>query len=375
MPDRTHVTAYPRASYLAHQRDIDAAIARVLARGSFILGDEVAMFESEFAEFVGVASCAGVASGTDAIELALRACGVGDGGVVIAPSFTAVASVAAIERAGARAVLVDVERATLTIDVHRAEAALAAVRQREPNVPLALLAVHLYGCPADVVRLRELATAHDARLVEDCAQAHGARVADRRVGTWGDAAAFSFYPTKNLAALGDGGAVVAPHAGVVDRVRLLRQYGWVERAISETTGMNSRLDEMQAAVLRVKLRALDDENAVRRQHASVYSRELADCGLVLPTIPAGREHVFHQYVVRTDRRGALRAALDGRGIATGIHYPAAVHSQPAYRDRVECVGSLDESGRAARTVLSLPMNPHMSEAELVEICGHIRDLS
>ena len=263
MRERFHVTAYPRASYLAHREEIDAAIARVLARGSFILGDEVALFESEFAAFIGADSCAAVASGTDAVELALRACGIAEGGVVVAPSFTAVASVAAIERAGARAVLVDVEPATLTIDVAQADAALVAIRARETSAPLALLAVHLYGCPADLPRLREVATRHDARLIEDCAQAHGARVGGRMVGTWGDAAAFSFYPTKNLAALGDGGAVVASHPGVVDRVRLLRQYGWVSRAISETRGINSRLDEIQAAVLRVKLRALDAENATR----------------------------------------------------------------------------------------------------------------
>ena len=360
------IVGYPKASYLAHRAEIDAAIARVLERGTYILGDEVAAFESEFAAYLGATACASVANGTDAVELALRACGLGDGAVVIAPSFTAVAAVAAIEAAGARPLLVDVDPITMTIDVAQTELALERC-QREGESRVGVLAVHLFGCPADLTSLLPLITRFGAILVEDCAQAHGASVDGRKVGTWGSAAAFSFYPTKNLAALGDGGAVVSMDAQVIERVKRLRQYGWVTRNVSETVGFNSRLDELQAAVLRVKLLALDAENERRRAIALRYSAALRLGRIICPSVPEGRSHVFHQYVVRTAQRDDLRAFLQGHGIPAVVHYPVAAHDQPAYRDRLSVTGTLAESSRSADTVLSLPMSPHMTDADVDEI--------
>jgi dTDP-4-amino-4,6-dideoxygalactose transaminase len=359
---------YPKASYLAHRAEIDAAIARVLASGWYILGDEVAQFEAEFATYVGVAGCATVASGTDAIELALRACGVGEGAVVVLPSLTAAGSVVAVERAGARPVFVDVDSATLTMSVDGVALALAGA----PENVRAVLAVHLHGRPADVGALRELTTRHGALLIEDCAQAHGARVGDRITGSIGDAAAFSFYPTKNVAALGDGGAVVSTNTAVVERAKLLRQYGWRSRHVSDVPGFNSRLDEVQAAVLRIKLRALDAENAARGANARVYDGVLADSGLVLPAPAAGHTHVYHQYVVRSSRRDELQMALAQNGVTTGIHYAVPLHEQPAYRGRIATIGPLDETSRAAATMLSLPMSPHATANEIEAIAAIVR---
>ena len=362
--------SYPRASYLAHRQAIDAAIARVLERGTYILGDEVARFESEFAAWLGATACAGVASGTDAVELALRGCGIGAGATVIAPSFTSVAAIAAIVRAGATPYLVDIENATMTIDVEQTRAALEAGTKGGRT---AVLAVHLFGCPADVVALRALTTTHGAVLIEDCAQAHGAEVDGRRVGTWGDAAAFSFYPTKNLGALGDGGAVVSMDQAVVDRVRLLRQYGWVRRNVSEVPGMNSRLDELQAAVLRVKLPFVDGENVRRRELAAAYEAALSGLPLRLPVGPPDSTHVFHQYVVRTPQRDGLRKALAANDITTVVHYPVPAHEQPAYRGRIPGASSFAQSAAAATQVVSLPMNPHMTVEHVQRIGALVRE--
>ncbi len=354
--------------YAILKEEIDAAIGRVLARGRFILGEEVAAFKQEFAAACGVAHAVGVASGTDALHLALRACGIGPGDEVITVSHTAVATVAAIELAGARPVLVDVDPRYYTMDP-------AQVEERITPRTRAILPVHLYGCPADLAPLLDIARRHRLLLIEDCAQAHGARYRDRPVGSWGDIAAFSFYPTKNLGAFGDGGAVVTDDPALAERVRLLREYGWARRYISHIRGTNSRLDELQAAILRVKLRHLEAWNERRRQIAALYNAYLADgaarWGLVLPGEPEDSRHVYHLYVVRHPRRDSLQAFLRERGISTLIHYPMPVHLQPAYADLGYREGFFPITEALAREVLSLPVYPELTDEEVRVVAEEI----
>jgi len=359
-----------KASYLAHQREIDEAIRQTLDSGWYILGKQVAAFEREFADYLGAAHCIGVANGTDALTLALRACGVGAGDAVITVSHTAVATVAAIELAGALPLLVDIDPVTFTISPQAIE---NAVNSHLGKAKLkAIVAVHLYGHPAEMAVITELARRFDLRVIEDCAQAHGAKIGDQRVGTFGQIAAFSFYPTKNLGALGDGGAVVTSDAALAERVRLLREYGWRERYVSEIAGMNSRLDELQAAILRVKLKRLDEENERRRQLARVYDEKLAAAPLQLPALQNNVSHVYHQYVLRAADRDQLKERLKEQGIGTLIHYPMAVHQQPAYRNRVLVGGGgLPETERAARSVLSLPMYPQLTGEQAEYVCQAI----
>ncbi len=357
----------PKAGYLAHQREIDEAVKQTLDSGWYILGKQVAAFEQEFAAFVGVGHCVGVANGTDALVLAMRACGIGAGDAVITVSHTAVATVAAIELVGAEPLLVDIDPVTFTICPQAVEVAIKSYRGKAKLK--AIIAVHLYGHPAEMAAIQELARRFDLRVIEDCAQAHGAKLAERRVGSIGDIAAFSFYPTKNLGALGDGGAVVTNDDGLAERLRLLREYGWRERYVSEIAGMNSRLDELQAALLRVKLQYLDEENARRRQIAAIYDENLQKSGLTLPKCVGEVSHVYHQYVVRSRERDVLKARLREQGIGTLIHYPVPVHLQPAYR---HCAHSaLPETERAAREVLSLPMFPQLSDEQVLQVCDAI----
>jgi dTDP-4-amino-4,6-dideoxygalactose transaminase len=350
---------------VAHRAEIDAAILSVLDKGRYIRGDEVAAFEREFAAYHGGAHAIGVASGTDALRVALAACGVGAGDEVITVSHTAVATVAAIELAGATPVLVDVEPDFHALAPSALEAAIGP-RTR------AVVPVHLYGQPADMAPILRIARARGLRVIEDCAQAHGASYGGRRVGTWGDAACFSFYPTKNLGALGDGGLVMTSDAALADRARLLSEYGWTERYVSEVPGWNSRLDEVQAAVLRVKLRHLDADNAARRHIASLYDAGLPADRLTLPKRRENATPVHHLYVVRAPARDDLQAFLKTRGVGTLVHYPVPVHLQPAYRDRLRGADRLPESERAAREVLSLPMYPELTRVEVDAVVAAVR---
>lgn len=349
----------PKANYLAHKSEIDAAFARVLDSGRYILGRDAEAFENEFAAYLGVKHAVGAANGTDSIVLGLRACGVGPSDGVLTVSHTAVATVAAVELAGASPILVDIDPATYTLDPNR----LADAVRRDWGVPLkAIVAVHLYGHPADMPAIVEIANRHGLAVVEDCAQAHGATLRAIHSGAWGQIAAFSFYPTKNLGALGDGGAVVTNDPALAERVRSLREYGWRERYVSHAPGMNSRLDELQAAILRVKLRYLDAENARRREVAAAYQKALSGTGLQLPGCAAGALHVYHQYVIRSGARDSLRAALREHEIDTLIHYPVPVHLQPAYRGRVRSA-DLEQTEAAAAQVLSLPMFPELTSQQ------------
>jgi dTDP-4-amino-4,6-dideoxygalactose transaminase len=357
----------PRASYLAYRAEIDDAMRRVLEGGYYICADELRAFEAEFATFIGVRSAVGVANGTDALELALRSLGVGPGDAVLTVSHTAVATVAAIELCGAAPVLVDADPSTFNMDLDRLEATLQAGEHRFR----AVIAVHLYGRPVDVERLRGICARWNIALVEDCAQAHGATIDGRRAGSFGRAAAFSFYPTKNLGALGDAGAVVTDDVALAERVKLLREYGWRERYRSEIPGKNSRLDELQAAVLRVKLRYLDEDNLRRRRIALAYDAGLGS-GIVLPEVSDG--HVFHQYVVRTAHRHPLVAHLKARGIGSLVHYPVPVHRQAAYQDRVAMgAGGLSVTETLAEEVLSLPMFPQMTSGQTESVIAALRE--
>jgi len=345
----------PRANYRAHKSEIDSGVAAVLEGGSYILGREVAAFEQEFAAYLGVAHAVGVASGTDALHLALRACRVGPGDAVLTVSHTAVATVAAVELAGATPVLVDIDPANFTIDCDALEQAAC----QDWGVPLrAIIVVHLYGHPVDMPAVMDIAARYGLLVIEDCAQSHGASLSGRKTGSWGHLAAFSFYPTKNLAALGDGGAVVTNDSALAERVRSLREYGWRERYVSGEPGMNSRLDELQAAILRVKLSYLDGENERRRQLAEAYGRALEGTGLILPR-SADSVHAWHQYVIRAPERDALRAFLRGHGVGTLIHYPLPVHLQPAYRGKVRHA-MLARTEQVVQEILSLPMYPELS---------------
>ena len=362
-------TADPGASYRAAAGEIQEAIRRVLESGHYILGPEVEAFEREFSAYLGVTHAVTVANGTDAVELALRAAGVKPGDRVLTVANTATATVAAIELSGARAEFVDVDPRTMTMDPEALAQRMAA--RREP-APTAVVPVHLYGHPADLPRIGEIVRRHGLAMIEDCAQAHGATIHGRRVGTWGAAGAFSFYPTKNLGAIGDGGAVTTGDAMVADRIRLLRQYGWRERYVAEVPGQNSRLDELQAAILRVKLTRLEADNQRRRELAARYLRSLAGAGLTLPETAAGCEPVWHQFVVRTPARESLKTHLAAVGVQTSVLYPVPLHRQPAYRDDR---AHLPVTEQASRELLCLPMHPGLTAEDIDTICRQIMSWS
>jgi len=367
MPDPAPpIPSHPPGQYAAIQADILAAVRRVLESGEYILGREARAFEQEWATYVGNTHAVAVASGTDALCLALLAGGVRPGDEVITVSHTAVAVAAAVEQAGARPVFVDIDPLSYTLDPARIEAAITT-RTR------AVVPVHLYGCPADLEHILLTASQRSLLVVEDCAQAHGAIYRGRRVGSWGALAAFSFYPTKNLGAFGDGGMVVTGSESMAVRLRQLRQYGWGESRISQVKGYNSRLDEIQAAVLRVKLEHLEEWNRCRRDLAAAYSCLLRGLpGLQLPVEPALAVHVYHQFVIRHPRRDDLQAHLARAGITTLVHYPVPVHLQPAYAGPARPPGSLPETERAAREVLSLPIDPGMTLAQVEQVCAAVR---
>jgi dTDP-4-amino-4,6-dideoxygalactose transaminase len=354
----------PRAQYQRHREAIDEAIARVLESGRYILGAEVDAFEREFASYIGVREAVGVGSGTEALHLALAACAIGRGDEVITVAHTAVATVAAIELAGATPVFVDIEPDYFTLDPEQLEAAVTPKTK-------AIVPVHIYGQPADLQPVISIAQRHGLRVIEDCAQAHGALYRERKVGAWGDIACFSFYPTKNLGAIGDGGAITTNDQELADKVRYLREYGWAERNVSTIPGWNSRLDELQAAILRVKLRFLDTDNNRRREIAALYDELLVDSDLVLPQRREDATHVFHLYVVRSAERDDLLTRLRANGIGAAVHYPVPVHLQPAYRGRLSA-NNLANTEHIAGEILSLPIYPELADADVERIaaaCG------
>lgn len=361
--------ANPLAQYRSYMAEIDEVVHDVLDSGSYILGRHVQLFEQEFASYVGLDHGVGVASGTDAITIALGACGVGTGDEVITVSHTAVATVSGIELSGATPVFVDIEPDYFTMDPEKLKAAIG------PRTK-AIVPVHIYGQPANLDPILAIAKDHGLRVIEDCAQAHGAFYGDKRVGSLGDMACFSFYPTKNLGAIGDGGIVVTRDGLSAEKARELREYGWSERYVSSRSGLNSRLDELQAAILRIKLKYLDDDNLKRSKIADKYTAHLADTTLRPPLCRPGNSHVYHLYVVRVLARDKFRSFLASRNIATAIHYPMPVHLQPAYKGRVKLAGGLLETEIAAEKIVSLPIYPELDNIQVTEIiraCSEFRD--
>jgi dTDP-4-amino-4,6-dideoxygalactose transaminase len=345
--------------------ELDEALGRVLASGRYVLGPEVEAFEREFSAFVGTDQCVGVGNGLDAIELALRALGVGAGDEVIVPSNTYIATWLAVTRLGALVVPVEPDPETYNLDPGRVEAAITP-RTR------AIVAVHLYGQPADMDPLRTIASVRGVKLVEDAAQAHGAGYRGRRVGGLGDAAAWSFYPGKNLGALGDAGAVTTNDPDLADRVRVLRNYGSRTKYINEIRGINSRLDELQAAVLRVKLPLLDGWNQCRRRVAARYLDGLRDTGLSLPSTAPGADPVWHLFVVRSEARDRLQEHLAKNDVQTLIHYPIPPHLQVAYADLGYPVGAFPIAERIHRECLSLPIGPHLTDDQVEHVIAAVR---
>lgn len=359
-----------KAYYLRYRQRIDEAIARTLESGWYILGSEVAAFEQEFASYLGVAQAIGTGSGTDALQLALRSLALGPGDVVATVSHTAVATVAAIRLAGATPLFVDIDPVSYTLDPACLEQALAAFVTSDESARgmrvKAVVPVHLYGHPADMHAICDIARRHDLFVVEDCAQAAGAEIDGRKVGCFGDMAAFSFYPTKNLGALGDGGALVTQDRMLAERARSLREYGWKNRVSILDRGMNSRLDELQAAVLRVRLAGLDEDNNERREIAAFYGSRMNKVGR-----PACRQHcahVYHQYVIRTPLRDGLKLFLQEQGVMTAIHYPLPAHLQPAFERTLFMEGSLRTTEAVCREILSLPMYPGLGQENQERIC-------
>ncbi|HEY3080048.1 MAG TPA: DegT/DnrJ/EryC1/StrS family aminotransferase [Chloroflexota bacterium] len=343
-----------------------AATERVIDRGWFLLGAELEAFEREFASCCGCAHGVGVASGTEALQLALSALGVEPGDEVLTVANTAVPTVSAITAAGGRPVFVDVDPATLTMDPARLE-------ERVGRRAKVVLPVHLYGQPADMDPIVALARRRGLKVLEDAAQAHGARYRGRPVGGLGDACAWSFYPTKNLGALGDAGMVTTGDPAVAERVRRLRTYGQSSRYVHETKGINSRLDELQAAFLRVKLPHLGAWTAARRARAGLYDRLLE--GVVKPGVAAYAGHVFHLYVIRSGDRDGLQRGLRERGIDTLIHYPIPVHRQHAYRELAEQGPFLPQTERAAGEVLSLPLYPELPLETVERVARAVSELA
>jgi dTDP-4-amino-4,6-dideoxygalactose transaminase len=353
-----------QSQYREVKGEVDRVIASILERGAYVGGREVEDFERWFADYCGVTHALGVSSGTTALELALRALGIGPGDEVVTVSHTFITSVAAITATGATPVLIDVDPQTGNMDPARLAAAITPKTK-------AVMPVHLYGHPADLDAIAAIAKRHGVPVIEDAAQAHGARYRGRRVGSLGTVACFSFYPTKNLGAFGDGGLITTSDDEIAKQVRLLRDHGRISKYEHAIVGQTARLDTIQAGVLRVQADRLDAWNARRRQVASWYRHHLAHTPLTLPTESTDAEPVYHLYAVRTPRRDALRDHLTSRQIGVGVHYPIPVHLQPAYRHLRYSQGSLPVSEQFASEQLSLPMHPFLDEAAVVHVAQAI----
>lgn len=354
-----------RKSYIELRTELDGAVQRALNSGWYVQGAELKAFELEFAEYCNVRYCAGVGNGLDALHLVLRAMEIGQGDEVIVPSNTFIATWLAVSYAGATPVPVEPDDKTFNIDPVRIEEAITKKTK-------AIMPVHLYGQPADMDPILEIADKYSLKVIEDAAQAHGARYKGKSVGGLGHAAGFSFYPGKNLGAFGDGGAVTTNDSVIADRVRCLRNYGSPIKYTHDVKGINSRLDELQAAILRVKLRHLDDWNTRRIKLVEHYRRCLVGVHVRLPEMPVQFESVFHLFVIRTKDRDLLQAGLKDVGIETLIHYPIPPHKQGAYSAMHDYALPIAES--MAREVLSLPMGPHLSSAMVEKISRHIEQI-
>jgi dTDP-4-amino-4,6-dideoxygalactose transaminase len=354
-----------KAQYQSIKAEIDEAIQRVIDNTSFIGGSEVTSFESDFASYCGAKHAIGVSSGTEALRLALIACNVGEGDEVITAPSTFIATVEAIAQVGAKPVFVDVQEETNNLDPELVEAAITKRTK-------AIIPVHLYGYPVDMDPLLAIARRHDLKVVEDAAQAHGAMYKGKRIGGFGDVACFSFYPGKNLGAYGDAGGVVTNDTKMAERIRLLKDHGRVDKYEHLVLGFNSRLDSMQAAILKAKLPHMDEWTDRRRAVAAIYGELLQDVNVELPIEQPGFRPVYHLYVVRSDDRDRLQDDLKKAGVATGVHYPIPLHLQPALSHLGHDKGDFPVSERLAETVLSLPMYPELTEEQAQKVAKELK---
>jgi dTDP-4-amino-4,6-dideoxygalactose transaminase len=356
--------ANPSAQFESYQTEIEEAVLAVIRGNRYVLGEEVALLEREFADYIGTTSAIGVANGTDAIELALRALGVGFGDEVITVSHTAVATIAAIEATGADAVLVDVESEYYTLNPEQLKEVFSGKTR-------AIIAVHLYGQSANLDAITDFCQKNKVFLIEDASQAHGAKYKSKRLGSIGDIGCFSCYPTKNLGAIGDAGLITTNDTDLATKVRMLREYGWNNR-ISEFAGRNSRLDEIQAAILRIKLKHLDSDNEKRRQLAQYYTANLPESQVSLPVVRANVESVFHLFVLQVKQRQELLKYLLSNGIQAGVHYPVPVHLQPAYKGRISIASDMSVTEGLTDRIISLPMYPELSMQDAEKITNTIK---
>jgi len=360
----------PLAAYLEHENEINDAINKVLRSGHYILGQQVAAFEEELADSLSVSNAIAVGCGTDALQLGLLAHGIGPDDVVITASHTAVATVAAIELCGAHPLLIDIDPESFTISPALLEETIATYDG--PGEVRAIIPVHIYGHAADMRSITDIAHRHGIFVLEDCAQAQGAKYMGLAVGSLGDAAILSFYPTKNLGAFGDGGALISNNSQFSEKAMELRQYGWKERFISHSPGMNTRLDELQAGILRVQLRHLEPQNERRREIAQRYNRSLNQARIETPRIAEDIDHVFHQYVIQSEDRASLMSHLKKQKIGVAIHYPTPIHQQPAYLERIAIgAGGMTHTEAASKNILSLPMYPQLTDSEVDRVCDEI----
>lgn len=359
--------ASPRAENYPLMEQINNAFHRVFKSGSYILGNEVRLFEKEFADYLGVKYAIGVGNGTDAVTIALSAAGVSSGDEVITVSHSAVATVAAIERSGATPVFVDIDSKTRCMDS-------SLITSRITEKTKAILPVHIYGQPAPMNEINLIAEQFNLVVVEDCAQAHGAEIQGRKVGSFGAAGAFSFYPTKNLGGMGDGGALVTNSKEVAEKAIMLRQYGWKEKFVSDFSGINSRLDELQAAILREKLPFLDQNNNRRREIADRYRTAVDSEKIITPKYFKDTISAMHLFVVESENRDSLSEYLSQKGISSARHYPLPIHQQPAYMDTLGS-GHLPETDKLYQRMLTIPLYPELNERQIDKICSALSSWS
>jgi dTDP-4-amino-4,6-dideoxygalactose transaminase len=357
-----------KAQYRAIEPEVQAALTRVLNNTSFVMGKEVSDFEEAFARFVGSGDAAGVASGTAALHLSLRALGVGPGDEVITTSHTFIATGEAVSMTGAKPVFVDIDEKTYCLDPALVEKALTPATK-------AILPVHLYGHPADMKRIMDIAQRHGIYVVEDAAQAHGARLNGQACGAMGDLACFSFYPGKNLGAYGDGGAVTGNRQDLMATVKRLRNHGRTTKYEHEQLGFGERLDGLQAAILGAKLPHLGGWTALRQQHAQLYTRLLSNANVITPYVAPGATHVYHLYVIRTKKRQELLDHLISKGIEAGIHYPIPLHMQPAYVKLGYRDLQLAITEKVVDEIISLPMYPELTEGQIEFVCGAVKEVT
>ncbi len=359
-----------KAVYENNKQEIDAAIQQVLTSGWYVLGEQVQNFEAEFAQWLNVSNVASVANGTDAIELALRCLDIGAGDYVATVAHTAVATVSAIERTGAKPVFIDIDPETMTLSPAALEQAI-----KLGNHPIkVVIPVHIYGHMADMPAIMSLAKQYSFRVIEDCAQAHGATWGGKKAGSFGDLAAFSFYPTKNLGAFGDGGAIASNQKEYADKVKIIRQYGWIDRNSSNIAGVNSRLDELQAGILRVLLKKLDASIERRQEIAARYDK-ISHPEIQLPVVKSVASHAYHLYVIRTQYRDSLMQWLKSFDIHAAIHYPTPIHLQLAYRESSIIPATMRVTESYAEQILSLPLHPHLQDVQIDKLLTAINKWS